>query len=190
MGRAQIHDSTDDYIHLDVRLCKRRGYLRPGWSGTLNWSRRGEPFASIGFYSACDEITLQYKTRRRGGDWQDRRQTVAVEWTLCHFGGIRAWFRCPVCGHRAAILYGAGVFACRHCLHLAYESQRETPLFRALHKAQAIHEKLGGSGIIDEPVFKPKGMHWRKFERLSRKCEAAVHQTNVLAISRFGLNPY
>jgi hypothetical protein len=33
-----------------------------------------------------------------------------------------------------------------------------------LHKAQAIHEKLGGTGIIDDPVFKPKGMHWRTFE--------------------------
>ena len=28
---------------------------------------------------------------------------------------------------------------------------------RALLKAQGIHEKLGGTGIIDDPVFKPKG---------------------------------
>jgi hypothetical protein len=28
-----------------------------------------------------------------------------------------------------------------------------------------IHEKLGGTGIIDDPVFKPKGMHWRTYYR-------------------------
>ena len=65
----------------------------------------------------------------------------------------------------SAILYGATVFACRHCLQLAYESQREPPHYRALHKAQGIHEKLGGTGIIDDPVFKPKGMHWRTYYR-------------------------
>ena len=57
----------------------------------------------------------------------------------------------------------ADVFACRHCLQLAYESQREAPHYRALRKAQGIHEKLGGTGIIDDPVFKPKGMHWRTY---------------------------
>lgn len=70
-----------------------------------------------------------------------------------------------MCGRRAAILYGASAFACRHCLHLAYESQREAPHYRALHKAQAIHEKLGGTGIIDDWLFKPKGMHWRTYSR-------------------------
>jgi hypothetical protein len=71
----------------------------------------------------------------------------------------------PACGGRSAILYGADLFACRQCLQLAYESQREAPHFRALHKAQSIHEKLGGTGIIDDPVFKPKGMHWRTYYR-------------------------
>jgi hypothetical protein len=62
-------------------------------------------------------------------------------------------------------LYGSTVFACRHCLQLAYESQREAPHYRALRKAQGIHEKLGGTGIIDEPVFKRKGMQWRTYYR-------------------------
>jgi hypothetical protein len=152
MGRAQTHDSTDDYIRLDVRWCKRQGYLRPGWFGTLNWSRRGERFAWINVEADNDRIILKYRTRHRGCEWQDKHYSVAVEWTQCHFGGRRAWFLCPACGRRAAILYGATLFACRRCLHLVYESQREVPHYRALHKAQDLHERLGGSGIIDEPV--------------------------------------
>ena len=62
---------------------------------------------------------------------------------------------------------------CRHCLGLAYESQREAPHYRALHKAQAIHEKLGGTGCTLDPVFKPKGMHWRTFRRLATQMEEA-----------------
>src|ERR1700751_5132150 len=67
---------------------------------------------------------------------------------------------CEEFSRRVAILYSAGYFVCRHCLQLAYE-----PHYRALHKAQAIHEKLGGTGIIDDPVFRPKGMHWRTYSR-------------------------
>ena len=37
-------------------------------------------------------------------------------------------------------------------------------------QAQAIHEKLGGTGIIDDPVFKPKGMHWRPTFDKSNDC--------------------
>ena len=37
--------------------------------------------------------------------------------TPCNLGNWRAWFICSVVGHgrRVAILYGGGIFACRHC---------------------------------------------------------------------------
>jgi len=50
------------------------------------------------------------------------------------------------------------MFACRYCLRLAYESQRKRRT-DALGKAQVIQEKLGGTGITDDPIFKPKEMH-------------------------------
>lgn len=163
--RWDKRDTTCDYVRLDVRWLKRKGCLRPGWSGTLNWSRRGEQFAWINVDSADGQITLRYRTRRGDSEWQERHHPVSVEWSPCRFGGNRAWFRCPSCSRRAAILYGAAVFACRRCLQLVYESQREAPHYRALSKAQRIHEKLGGTGCTDNPVFKPKGMHWRTFKR-------------------------
>ena len=59
MGRAQTRDCTDDYVRLDVRWLKRQGYLRSGYSGTVNWSRRGERFAWICFDAADGRITLR-----------------------------------------------------------------------------------------------------------------------------------
>ena len=165
MGRHSTRECTSDYRRLDVRALNRHGCLRPGFSNVWQWSRGGERVAWINVDASDGYITLRYRTRERGGEWQDKNYPVRVEWTPCPFGGNRAWFRCPACGRRAAILYSSGVFACRRCLNLAYESQREAPHYRALSKAQGIHEKLGGTGIIDEPVFKPKGMHWRTFSR-------------------------
>jgi len=67
-----------------------------------------------------------------------------------------------------AILYGPGrYFLCRYCYDLVYESQRENAMYRALHKAQSIRERLGGSANMTEPFpEKPKGMHWSTYDRL------------------------
>ena len=67
-----------------------------------------------------------------------------------------------------AILHGPGrYFLCRHCYDLVYESRRDNAMDCALHKAQSVRERLGGSANIMEPFpEKPKGMHWKTYERL------------------------
>jgi hypothetical protein len=60
-----------------------------------------------------------------------------------------------------ALLYDPGrYFLCRHCYDRVYESQRDNAMDRALHKAQSISKRLGGSANMME-LFpgKPKGMH-------------------------------
>ncbi len=72
------------------------------------------------------------------------------------------------CGRRVAILYGEGrYFLCRYCYDLVYESQRENGMTRALRRAQAVRERLGGSANMTKPFpEKPKGMHWETYERM------------------------
>ncbi len=176
MGRyGSGRNTTDDYVRLDVRWCERQGHLQPGRTGVLNWSRRGVRFASVSIESENCRITIRYKTRRPDGDWLHKKEPIEVLWTACTFGGNRAWFRCPVCRRRAAILYGADVFACRCCLHLAYKSQQEAPHDRALRSAQKLHEQLGGTGILVDSISKPKGMHWRTyFLKVERMYKAEI----------------
>jgi hypothetical protein len=101
---------------------------------------------------------------------QNVNESIPLTWTPCHYGGQRPWFRCPGwgCGRRVAKLYlGDGAFRCRHCLDLGCESQRETPAFRLLAKAQNIRLRLGGSASLTEPFpSKPKGMHGCTYARL------------------------
>jgi hypothetical protein len=93
------------------------------------------------------------------------RQFVPIVHTAQHIGGARPWFQCD-CGKRAAILYGPR-FLCRKCRGIAYPSQREPMRHRRLRRTQQIRMKLGGSGSMIEPFpYKPKGMHWRTYNRL------------------------
>jgi hypothetical protein len=101
---------------------------------------------------------------------EDVKETVPLDWAPCNLGGERPWFICPRagCGRRVAVLYGPGrYFLCRYCYDLAYQSQWDNKMYRALHRAQDIRRQLGGSANMMEPFpEKPKGMHSRTYERL------------------------
>lgn len=171
---GSARDTTADYRRLDVRSLQRDGLLAPGLSFDWRWSRNGEVIAFIQVRTEPGQVWLSYKHRRNDEPWQSEHYPVAVEWTPCHYGGQRAWFRCPTraCGRRVAILYGGGIFACRHCHQLAYQSQREPAWERDLSRAQAIKVKLGGEPGGDFPD-KPKGMHWRTYMAFRKKAERA-----------------
>jgi hypothetical protein len=74
------------------------------------------------------------------------------------------------CGRRVAILYCRGIFVCRQCHNLNYQSQHEQAHDRALARVQKIRVQLGGHADLDFPFpSKPKWMHWRTYHRLSLK---------------------
>src|SRR6266446_6614982 len=83
-------------------------------------------------------------------------------------------------GRRSALLYGTGeLFACRHCYGLTYASQREALHLRGLAKAQKIRMRLGGSPESEEVPDKPKGMHWRTYDRLCLLHDAAEERSTI-----------
>lgn len=168
--------TTDDYHRLDIRDLRRYGYLRPGSFFSLRWTRSGEETGSIQGHSTHDSVVLSYRTRSHGSDeWKSLEYPVQLDRTPCNYSGERVWFQCPAwgCGRRVAVLYGGGIFACRHCRNLNYESQHEQPYQRALTRYQNIRVRLGGHPGIGEFPDKPKGMHWRTYNRLCCKAEQA-----------------
>jgi hypothetical protein len=172
---------------IDVLDWHRRGYLQSSRWFSWSWTRDGERVASISVQSQRYCVTLKYRSRSYGEDWSDVEQRVPIVWTPCQFGSERPWFVCAVasngvyCGRRVIKLYGAGrLFACRRCYRLAYTSQQESLHQRGLWKSQKIRMRLGGSpSMLDEFPDKPKGMHWRTYERLRDRHDAAKERSTV-----------
>lgn len=174
-GRWQLgRNTTNDYRRLDVRRLQRDGFLKPGRTFDWQWKSGNKTMATVNVHTEINKITLSYKHKSYGNEWKDVSYPVWLDWTWCNYGDWRAWFLCPGCGRRVAILYGGATFACRHCYKLAYPCQRETALDRVARRASRIRRQLGWEGgFFSLPSGKPKGMHWNTFERLT-------HQHNVL----------
>jgi hypothetical protein len=174
--------ATGECHSVDVRYLHKEGLLEPGRRFSLRWSRAGRETGSIGGMviggDRPERVLLLYRHCGGPGDeWEDVQEPVSLDWTACNFGGDRPWFVCQGagCGRRVAVLYGPGrYFLCRHCYDLVYDSQRENGMYRALHKAQSIRERLGGSANMTKPFpERPKGMHWRTYERLREEHDEA-----------------
>lgn len=171
-GRATVESCRS----IDVRRWAREGILRPGYSGSRQWTRDGEQVASIQMRAEVGCVTLVYRMRSNGGEWEDLSYPVALDATPCRYGGARQWFRCPAhgCGRRVAMLYlGDRIFACRHCYRLSYASSREEAGDRASRRADKLRKRLGWEpGILNGEGCKPKWMRWRTFEQMSTRVEA------------------
>lgn len=197
-GSGQRWDSKDtieDYKRIDVLWMKRRGYLEEGSSGSLTWSRNGDVYSTISFRTSYDALRLIYKSRSHGGEWQDVDYSTTISWDECRFGGSRPYFICKGlgCGKRVQHLYaGNPYFVCRHCMKLAYASQREELLDRAARRADKLRVKLGAeAGILNgAPYRKPKGMHWKTFQKL-RIQETHFRNTSLMAMcDKLGFDPH
>lgn len=183
--------TTEAAKRIDVRYMRQHDLLTSGQWGTLSWTQRGEPSGSVRYHVELDALILDYCFQAYGGKWQTVTERIPLEYTPCHYGGSRPWFRCPHCTRRVAVLYRQGKrFLCRHCYNLTYTCQQENPASRLLSKAQKIRQRLGGSGNMYEAFPpKPKGMHWRTYWRLRVEAEGAWLQSLVPIMGRFGIGP-
>ncbi len=178
-GGERTRLDTAGLLRLDVRHMRRTGVLQPGARSTWQWTRGGgEPAGTIVTIMDHDRprLTLVYSTRRAGEtDWTPRTAHVWLDVTPCHYGGERTWLRCPHCHTRRAVLFSVdGAFACRGRHDLAYASTREDEAGACDRRIRAIADRLGSDGnglrgFLWTMPDKPKGMHWKTYDRLTRE---------------------
>jgi hypothetical protein len=95
------------------------------------------------------------------------------------------YFICPGgdCGRRVSILYFIqGVFLCRRCNRLAYDTQCQDARGRARRREDKARKRLGyeqWSAFTVAHAAKPKGMWRTTFSRLHRAALAADGAANT-----------
>lgn len=185
--RWDAKNTTADYLSIDVRRWHRDGCLRSGQNFSWAWTRDGEAAGSVNVRTEPGRVVLNYRHRINGGEWESKEYPVRLDWTPCNYGGQRPWFLCPVagCRRRVAILYGGGVFACRHCHQLAYPSQNESWQERASRRSRKIIQRLGGDPYGDFYPSKPKFMHRRTYLRLINMAEYYEEISMLAALNFF-----
>ena len=132
---------------------------------------------------AC-AVTSRYRSRAPGGAWRPREMRVSVVWRPCNLGGEQPLFVCPACRRDRRSIFVNGPTACCECLGLAYPSTRENEAERAERRARRIWRRLdpdgtrpprrGMLGLALSAPPKPRGMHWRTYDRLARRYRHAV----------------
>ena len=118
----------------------------------------------------ANKIDVNYSYRGKAYSY-----SIRLDKTACHFGNYRHWWQCPKCNKRVAVLYCAGLYVCRHCIGVNYQSQLQQPIDRLFSRADAIRQRLGWqSGIAHGIENKPKGMHQRTYDRLVSEYQSIV----------------
>jgi len=130
-------------------------------------------------------LLLAYRvTDHRADETRRVRYIVPLEYTECHFGGSRPWFRCPGavdgrrCGERVGKLYNPpreDLYLCRDCYDLGYRSSRSSgdDVTRAIQRYRKAFAKADAENRHphpnNAPYFpeRPTGMHHDTFEDLT-----------------------
>ena len=159
-GRPAGRAKTNHYCRLDVRQLARAGHLQAGHGGTWAWSNGLWASYSVGF----DSVTLSYRFEFSDGG-RDIEAPIRLDRTPCNLGGSRAWFCCPGCSRRVAIIYLYGWPRCRTCARLAYPSQSEDMLDRSWRRTFKIERRLA-CGAGEWNYRRPSGMRRATYDRL------------------------
>jgi hypothetical protein len=161
---------------LDIRKITRKGLLVPGSGFSWHWTVNDRQVAGIRIWVELQSMVLSYRMKSTG---EVVEQWVQTQTSPCHLGGQRHWFTCPECGKRVALLYAPGrYFACRQCGGLGYATQKDGVGDRASSKANKLRKRLGWqAGILNDTGGKPKGMHWKTYQRLKS------HHDTLLQVS-------
>lgn len=151
---------------LNVDKLHKSGALQAGDFGAWQWSRDGEVYARVSWRTETAALTLDFGHTPYGGETRQISQHIPIVRQPCHFGNFRLYFICPAyrggraCSRRAVNLYfRGGYFLCRQCQCVAYASQSEDALNRALRAANKHRTAIKADLGVGSLAPKPKGMH-------------------------------
>jgi hypothetical protein len=186
MPRERLRVCLQDGLKLDLNRLIRRGTVRPGTKAgpyLIQWTN-----SYTGELVASGEITANLCGREEG--WFRFQAGSLEQWVTLvarprHFGGKQWYFRCPLTGRLASVLWmppGARQFCSRHAWgqrKVAYRSQFLSVYDRG-HAGQAkIKARLIGD--LDPRDWalppKPKWMRWRTYNRLVERFDAYEDMT-------------
>ena len=193
-GRQGGRPTADASLRIDLAWLLRTGRVRENQhlAGTLHWQCGGRESGSISYRAAmhepgCERLELIYANNRQGKR-EDMRQTVRLVHTIPNYGGKRWWMLCPISTRRVGKLYlppGGDLFASRQAWRLGYQCQRDAARDRPFERLFRLQKKLGCTQGWEQPIFKPKGMwertwqrHLAEYKRLDEQC--AVEMMTVM----------
>ena len=183
-GRPRHHGVIERRLRLDVRTCRRRGWLVGSAGGVLRWSEDGEETASLVYQIADGTLILDYQTKDDDGKPVPIQINVNITSAACRFGGYRNYWRCPRCWRRCEILaagWSGHVWACRQCLRPRYACQGLSPADRVQARAHKILARLDGDS---DYARKPKWMRWGTFNRLVDRAQELDATADLLFATR------
>lgn len=114
---------------------------------------------------STDHLKITYRGRK------DFAYEIPIDKLPCNYGGIRCYFKCPLCSRRMRILYFAeqSIFLCRICLNLGYESQRLRPSRRYAYMSEKVKTLVKNKGGDLGRYKKPPRMHKDNYQALRSK---------------------
>ena len=162
-------------------------------SGIWQWTRNGEPIASIGYSATLSEengeLRLTY-TQTPDDEPQNVTCIIRLSSRPLPYGGRFWYMHCPYTGKRARKLYKFGPIE-QFCHRTAirplptYASQRVSGIERVQAKRWAIRRKLGDdcSSLFEDPM-RPKWMRLATFDRYATR-DAELSEREDAYLSRF-----
>ncbi len=145
--------TCEEAKRIPVSFLKKKNYFKNSWiGGEVSWSFRGKPTGNISIDVDTENTRLRCHYTYHGDSGEiPRDYNITLDSTPCNFGGKRYWFLCPInrhgipCEKRVGVLYCSdGMFGCRRCQNVSYESQQETHTgkWNALRKFYGLEWKL------------------------------------------------
>lgn len=184
--------NESDFNKLDISSFTKKGIIPTDVTitGTSDWSTNGEKHSSISFeaYTGCNDPYIRLDYHSSYGIPYDYR--IYLTTTTPYYGGQRWWFLCPKCNARVGVLFGDGLFMCRHCVNINYVCQQLQPMFRFKHLAYKELYALKGDYDLHSKYYpppRPKGMHKKTYDKKIEKMLKYFDLSDRIAREKIGI---